>query len=156
MSLAVYPGSFDPLTMGHLDIARRAAQVFDEVIVGLARNCAKDGRRRFSDEERLALARESLADIPGLRAEIIPGLLADYCREVGATALVKGLRNGSDMDTEYPMALMNVRLGAPETLFLVSDPAYAHISSSLVKEIASYGQDLSEMVPPPVARALMA
>lgn len=154
MSLAVYPGSFDPLTLGHLDVARRAAQVFDEVIVGLARNSAKDGRRRFSDDERLALARQSLEGIPGVRAEIIPGLLADYCRQVGATALVKGLRNGSDMDAEYPMALMNTRLGAPETLFLVSDPAYAHISSSLVKEIASYGQDLSEMVPPPVARAL--
>jgi len=102
--------------------------------------------------ERLELARASLAHLSGVEVDVVPGLLADYCRERGAGAIVKGLRGGTDLDAEVPMALLNRDLGAPETVFLPASPAYAHISSSLVKDIAGYGRDVSALVPPAVAR----
>ena len=154
MSLAVYPGSFDPLTLGHVDIASRATTLFDVVVIGVAHTAAKAGRHLLAVEERLALARTSTSHLPGVEVDLVPGLLADYCRQRGASAIIKGLRNGSDLDAELPMALLNRDLGAPETVFLTASPAYAHISSSLVKDIAGYGRDVSALVPPAVARTL--
>ena len=154
MSLAVYPGSFDPLTLGHVDIVARATTLFDVVVIGVAHNAAKAGRHLLDVEERLALARTSTSHLPGVEVDLVPGLLADYCRQRGASAIIKGLRNGSDLDAELPMALLNRDLGAPETVFLTASPAYAHISSSLVKDIAGYGRDVSALVPPAVARTL--
>ena len=156
MRLAVYPGSFDPLTLGHVDIASRATTLFDVVVIGVAHNAAKAGRHLLDVEERLALARTSTSHLPGVEVDLVPGLLADYCRQRGASAIIKGLRNGSDLDAELPMALLNRDLGAPETVFLTASPAYAHISSSLVKDVAGYGRDVSALVPPAVARALEA
>ena len=156
MRLAVYPGSFDPLTLGHVDIASRATTLFDVVVIGVAHNAAKAGRHLLDVEERLALVRASTSHLPGVEVDLVPGLLADYCRQRGASAIIKGLRNGSDLDAELPMALLNRDLGAPETVFLTASPAYAHISSSLVKDVAGYGRDVSALVPPAVARALEA
>ena len=154
MRLAVYPGSFDPLTLGHVDIAARATTLFDVVVIGVAHNAAKAGRHLLDVEERLALVRASTSHLPGVEVDLVPGLQADYCRQRGASAIIKGLRNGSDLDAELPMALLNRDLGAPETVFLTASPAYAHISSSLVKDIAGYGRDVSALVPPAVARIL--
>ena len=154
MSLAVYPGSFDPLTLGHVDIAARATTLFDVVVIGIAHNAAKAGRHLLDAEERLSLARAATSHLPGVEVDLVPGLLADYCRQRGATAIIKGLRNGSDLDAELPMALLNRELGAPETVFLTASPTLAHISSSLVKDVAGYGRDVSALVPPVVARAL--
>ena len=154
MRLAVYPGSFDPLTLGHVDIASRATTLFDVVVIGVAHNAAEAGRHLLDVEERLALVRASTSHLPGVEVDLVPGLLADYCRQRGASAIIKGLRNGSDLDAELPMALLNRDLGAPETVFLTASPAYAHISSSLVKDIAGYGRDVSALVPPAVARTL--
>ncbi|ERH23972.1 pantetheine-phosphate adenylyltransferase [Actinomyces johnsonii F0542] len=154
MSLAVYPGSFDPLTLGHVDIAARATTLFDVVVIGIAHNAAKAGHYLLDAEERLALARASTSHLPGVEADIVPGLLADYCRGRGANAIIKGLRNGGDLDAEAPMALLNRDLGAPETVFLTASPIHAHISSSLVKDVAGYGRDVSALVPPAVRRAL--
>ena len=156
MSLAVYPGSFDPLTLGHVDIAARATTLFDVVVIGIAHNAAKAGRHLLDADERLSLARDSTSHLPGIDVALVPGLLADYCRGRGANAIIKGLRNGSDLDAELPMALLNRDLGAPETVFLTASPAYAHISSSLVKDVAGYGRDVSALVPPAVAHALEA
>ncbi|WP_324651282.1 pantetheine-phosphate adenylyltransferase [Georgenia sp. H159] len=151
MSLAVCPGSFDPITLGHLDVVRRARGVFDEVVLAVAHNPAK--AYLFDLEQRVELARGALDGLD-VRVDVVDGLLADYCREVGAVAIVKGLRGGADYDSEQPMALMNRHLSDVETMFLVGDGALAHIASSLVKDIASHGGDVSDLVPPAVARAL--
>ncbi|MDU0348471.1 pantetheine-phosphate adenylyltransferase [Actinomyces sp. MRS3W] len=154
MTLAVYPGTFDPITLGHVDVVRRAATLFDRVILGVAQNIAKDGGRLFSIEQRVELARDALADLPDVEVAVIPGLLADFCRQRGADAIVKGLRNGTDFDAEIPMALVNRELGAPETYFLAAAPTHAHVSSSLVKDIARHGGDVTGLVPAGVAVAL--
>lgn len=154
MTLAVYPGSFDPITTGHLDVVARALTLFDRVVVGIAHNAAKSGHHLFDAETRLSLARQALAQLPGAEVDLVPGLLADYCRGRGATAIVKGLRNGTDLDVEVPMALLNRDLGGPETVFLAAAPAHAHVSSSLVKDVARHGGDVSALVPPVVAAAL--
>ena len=154
MSLAVYPGSFDPLTLGHVDIAARATTLFDVVVIGIAHNAAKAGRHLLDVHERLRLAKEATSHLPGVEVDIVPGLLADYCSRRGASAIIKGLRSGSDLDAELPMALLNRDLGAPETVFLTASPIHAHISSSLVKDVAGYGRDISALVPPAVRRAL--
>ena len=154
MSLAVYPGSFDPLTLGHVDIAARATTLFDVVVIGIAHNAVKAGRHLLDVHERLRLARDSTSHLPGVEVDIVPGLLADYCSRRGASAIIKGLRNGSDLDAELPMALLNRDLGAPETVFLAAAPAYAHVSSSLVKDVARHGGDVSRLVPDGVPEAL--
>ncbi|MBE6475807.1 MAG: pantetheine-phosphate adenylyltransferase [Actinomyces succiniciruminis] len=154
MTLAVYPGTFDPITLGHVDVVRRAATLFDRVILGVAHNAAKDSSRLFSIDERVALARAALAHIPGAEVAVVPGLLADFCAQRGADAIVKGLRNGTDFDAEVPMALLNRELGAPETFFLAAAPTHAHVSSSLVKDVARHGGDVSALVPAGVAAAL--
>ena len=106
MSLAVYPGSFDPLTLGHVDIAARAATLFDIVVIGIAHNAVKAGHHLLDVHERLRLTREATTHLPGVEVDIVPGLLADYCSQRGANAIIKGLRNGSDLDAELPMALL--------------------------------------------------
>ena len=125
MTLAVYPGTFDPITLGHVDVVTRARTVFDRVVVGVAHNAAKRGRHLFGLDERLELARASLAHLSGVEVDVVPGLLADYCRERGAGAIVKGLRGGTDLDAEVPMALLNRDLGGPETVFLAAAGAHA-------------------------------
>lgn len=155
VTTVVCPGSFDPFTLGHLDVVRRARRLFDVVVVGVARNPGKLGL--LSAERRVELARTALAADPetaDVRVENVPGLLVDFCREVGASAVVKGLRGGADLDAESPMALMNRHLTGLETVFVVGDPRYAHVASSLVKDVARYGGDIDDLVPAGVAQAV--
>ena len=157
MTTAVCPGSFDPITLGHLDIVRRARRMFDVVVLGVARNAAKNAL--LPPERRVELARAALAEHPetaDVRVEVVPGLLVDFCREVGAVAVVKGLRGGADFDSELPMALMNRHLTGVETLFVPGDQRYAHIASSLVKDIARFGGPIDDLVPQGVAAEVRA
>lgn len=154
MSLAVCPGTFDPFHLGHLDVVRRAAVLFDEVVVAVATNAAKSPM--FDAGERVELARAALADVPGVRVAAAPGLLVDFCREVGAVALVKGLRGGADFDAEHPMALMNRHLSGIETVYVTAAPGVAHIASSLVKDVWRHGGEVADLVPDVVAAALAA
>ncbi|WP_341741812.1 pantetheine-phosphate adenylyltransferase [Trueperella pyogenes] len=152
MTLAVCPGSFDPLTLGHMDVIRRARAMFDEVIVAVGHNAKKT--YLFSIEERVELARQALADIDAVRVEATTGLIAEFAQKQGAAAIVKGLRGGADYDAEQAMALLNRHFSGIETVFVMGDPALAHIASSFVKEIASYGGRIDDLVAPNVARAL--
>lgn len=153
MRRAICPGSFDPVHLGHVAVIRRAARLFDEVIVAVATNPHK--RHRFDEATRLRLVREALADQPAVSvAPLGAGLIAEYATRHGAVALVKGLRNGADYDYELPMATMNRALGAVETVFVPGDPGLLHLSSSLVKEVHSLGADVSGFVPRPVLEAL--
>ena len=157
MSIAVCPGSFDPITLGHLDIVRRTRRMFDVVVVGVARNAAKNAL--LGPEERVELARTALAADPetaDVRVETVPGLLVDFCRELGAVAVVKGLRGGADFDSELPMALMNRHLTGIETVFVPGEQRYAHVASSLVKDVARYGGPIDDLVPDGVADAVRA
>ncbi|MBO3101328.1 pantetheine-phosphate adenylyltransferase [Cellulomonas fengjieae] len=154
MTTAVCPGSFDPLTLGHVDVVRRARSMFDEVVVGVARNSAKSPL--LAVEQRVALARAAFADVPGVRVEPVDGLLADFVRTVGAVAVVKGLRGGADFDAELAMALMNRHLSGAETVFVIGDQRLAHIASSLVKDVARYGGPIDDLVPAGVADAVRA
>ncbi len=152
--LCVCPGSYDPVTNGHVDVVRRARALFDEVVVAVLSNPAKAGA--FTLEERLDMLRASLRDLDGVRVEAVEGgLLVDYCRRVGAVAVVKGLRSGTDFAYELPMALMNRHLTGLETVFLPGDPRLEHVSSSLVKEVASHGGDVSGLVPDAVLPRLL-
>ena len=152
MTIAVCPGSFDPITLGHVDVVRRASSMFDEVVVGVARNSSKSSL--LPVEQRVELARAALADLDGVRVEAVDGLLADFVRTVGAVAVVKGLRGGADFDAELPMALMNRHLSGLETLYLPGDPRWLHVSSSLVREVARLGGDVSGLVPDAVLERL--
>ncbi|OLT53947.1 pantetheine-phosphate adenylyltransferase [Cellulosimicrobium sp. CUA-896] len=156
MTTAVCPGSFDPITLGHLDIVARARALFDDVVVGVARNASKNAL--LGVDERVRLARQAVehAGLDGVRVEVVPGLLVDFCREVGATAVVKGLRGGADFDAELPMALMNRHLAAVETVFVAGDSALQHVASSLVKDIARHGGPVDDLVPPGVGEAVRA
>jgi len=153
VSIAVVPGSFDPVTLGHLDVIRRAADLFDEVVVGVATNAGK--APLLDVEDRVRLIESAVAGVARVRVARVPGLLVDFCREVGATAVVKGLRSGGDYDAELPMAWMNAHLGV-ETLFLPATPEVAHIASSLVKDVARHGGPIDDLVPPGVAAAVRA
>ncbi len=150
----VCPGSFDPVTLGHLDVVRRAGALFDEVVVAVLTNPAK--KPMFALDDRLEMLSESLAGVDGVRVVAVSGgLLVDFCREVGAVAVVKGLRSGTDFAYELPMALMNRHLSGLETVFLPGEPRYEHVSSSLIKEVASYGGDVSGLVPAGVLARLL-
>jgi pantetheine-phosphate adenylyltransferase len=141
----VCPGSYDPVTLGHADVIRRAAALYDEVVVAVLHNPAKHGT--FSPDERRDLIVDGCGDLLNVRVELFANrLLVDVCREVEATAVVKGLRGGTDFAYELPMALMNRHLTGVETVFLPGDPRFEHISSSLVKEVARYGGDISGLV----------
>lgn len=152
--IAVCPGSFDPVTVGHLDLVRRARSLFDGVVVAVGINAGKTPL--LSADSRVELFREAVAGIDGVRVVPMTGLLADLCRQEGAAAIVKGLRGGADFDAEEPMALMNRHLSAVETAFVIGDPALAHVSSSMVKDVARYGGDITDLVTPAVAEAVYA
>ncbi len=152
MRRAVCPGSFDPATNGHLDVVGRASRLFDEVIVSVLVNEAKAGL--FTIKERIEMLREATSGYPNVSVESFQGLLVDYCRARGAAVVVKGLRAVSDFDYELQMAQMNVGLAGIETLFLATNPLYSFLSSSLVKDVAKWGGDVSPHVPEVVARRL--
>ena len=147
------PGSYDPVTNGHVDVITRAAALFDEVVIAVLYNPAKQGA--FPVEERARLLGTALAGVEGVRVETFADrLLVDVCRELGAGAIVKGLRGGTDFAYELPMALMNRHMTGIETVFLPGDPRFEHVSSSLVKEVASHGGDVRGLVPDAVLEAL--
>ena len=149
---AVYPGSFDPVTNGHLDVISRAAGRFDRLIVACLRNVTK--APLFDLEERVALLREVTAEHDNVEVEVFEGLLVDFCNARGIRLIVKGLRAVSDFEYELQMAQMNSHLGDVETLFLTTSPVYSFLSSSLVKEVARFGGDVSDFVPAVVAEHL--
>ena len=152
---AVCPGSFDPITMGHVDVLVRAAALYDEVVVAVLHNPAKSGT--FTVEERIGFIETSLPDSVSarVRVEAFAGrLLVDVCRDVDAEVIVKGLRSGTDFAYELPMALMNRHLTGVETVFLPGAPEFEHVSSSLVKEVARFGGDVAGLVPDVVHAAL--
>ncbi len=153
MQLAVCPGSFDPLHNGHVEIVARASNLFDEVIVAISPNMHKNPM--FSVQERMDMARETFSYVRGVSVRPLgSGLLTEFCKEVGANALVKGLRDPKDLAYESPMATMNRHLSGLETVFLAADGRYTHLSSTLVKEVHSLGGDVSEFVPRAVQRRL--
>lgn len=155
MRLAIYPGSFDPVTNGHLDILARSRTLFDRVIVAVATNIRKPGL--FSGEERAALLREVIGDNPRVEVAIFDGLLTDYARAQKATAIVRGLRAVADFEYEFQLALMNRRLaGEIDTVFLMTDEDHFYVSSSLVREVARFGGDVSAFVPKAIEEALQA
>lgn len=145
MRRAVCPGSFDPVTKGHVDIFRRAAGLFDEVVVATGTNPSKN--RLFDPEERMEMLREATADLPNVRVAGFTGLLTDFCVANDVHAIVKGLRAAGDFEYELPMAQMNAHLAAVETVFVATDPRYAFVSSSLVKEVAGLGGDVAAFLP---------
>lgn len=156
MRIAVVPGSFDPVTLGHVDVIARAARLVDRLHVLVTHNPGKSAL--LDVEQRIDLIRTSLADA-GVEGDVVidswsAGLLVDYCRRVGAQVLVKGLRSAADTAYETPMAIVNRDLAGVETLFLVADPATGHISSSLVRQVAALGGDVSPYVPRAVAAVL--
>ena len=154
MTRAVCPGSFDPVTNGHLDILRRAAGLFDELVVATGTNPSKS--RLFDPEARMEMLREVCADLPNVTVMGFSGLIVDYCRDIGALAIVKGLRGGNDYEYELPMAQMNAHLTGVETVFVPTNAALGYVSSSLVKEVASLGGDVSALVPASVHARLEA
>ncbi len=149
MSRAVCPGSFDPVTRGHLDVITRAAQLFDEVIVAVGANVAKNAL--FAPDERVAMLTEACAGVTGVRVALFDGLLVNFCRDAGARTIVKGLRFAADFDYEQPMAQMNRTLSGVDTVFLPSAPEWAYVSSSLVREVAALGGDVADFLPETVA-----
>ena len=153
--IAICPGSFDPITNGHLDVIRRAAELFGRVVVAVAEEAGK--QHLFTAAERMEMARTACVHLANVEVDSFSGLVVEYARRRQAVALVKGLRAISDFEREVQMALMNRRLaGAIHTVFLVTHPDYAFLSSSLVKEICSMGGEIDELVPPGVAEKLCA
>ena len=153
MKRALTPGTFDPITSGHLDVITRAAQLFDEVIVSVAVSAKKNPL--FSLDERVALVREATSHLANVRVEPFDELLVDFARRMEATAVVKGLRAITDFEYEFQMTALNYQLDQElETLFIMSPPQHMYLSSSIVREIASLGGDVSQFVPPCVDAAL--
>ena len=148
MKTAIYPGSFDPITLGHLNIIKRAAVCFDKLIVCVMVNSEKVNRGLFTPEERVELIRRVVAKLPNVEADCSSTLIAEYARQKRACTLVKGLRAVSDYENELHMALINRKLNPRlETMFLPSSAKYTYVSSSMVKEMARYGAELSDFVP---------
>jgi pantetheine-phosphate adenylyltransferase len=154
MTRAVCPGSFDPVTNGHVDIFRRAAGLFDELVVATGTNPSKS--RLFDPDERLDMLRTACADLSNVTVMGFTGLIVDFCRGIGAQAIVKGLRGGSDYEYELPMAQMNSHLTGVETVFVPTTASLGYVSSSLVKEVATLGGDVSALVPASVHDRLLA
>ncbi|MFM8502601.1 MAG: pantetheine-phosphate adenylyltransferase [Actinomycetota bacterium] len=154
MRKAVCPGSFDPITNGHLDVIERASGLFDEVTIAVLVNSSKSGL--FTIEERIKMAKDASAHLPNVKVDTWSGLLVDYCKANDIRAIVKGLRAVSDFDYELQMAQMNLQLKGVDTLLMATKPAYSFLSSSLVREIARYGGDVSALVPAGVLNALQA
>lgn len=146
MKIAIYPGSFDPVTSGHLNIIRRAANIFDKLIVCVMVNAGKNPM--FSLEEREELIRRVTRDLPNVEVDCSNELLANYAKRKGSCVIVKGLRAGSDFENEFQMALVNRKLNPElDTMFLTADSQYMYLSSSMVKELGRYGADLSDFLP---------
>ncbi len=154
MKTAIYPGSFDPITIGHIDIVKRSAMMFDEVIVVILNNMAK--QPLFTIEERCQLASKSLKGLSNVKVDVFDGLTLDYARQVNACALIRGIRSSIDFEYEQQQALCNRHIDSDiETVFLMSDPAYSFISSSAVKEFAAYHQSLDGLVSDCVKEAII-
>ncbi|WP_405177488.1 pantetheine-phosphate adenylyltransferase [Nocardia sp. NBC_01377] len=154
MAGALCPGSFDPVTNGHIDVFARASAQFDEVVVTVMINPKKQGM--FTVEERMEMLREATSNLPNLRVESWQGLLVDFAREQGIGAIIKGLRDAGDFGYELQMAQMNKKLSGVDTFFIATNPSFSYLSSSLVKEVASYGGDVTDMLPPLVHKRLLA
>jgi len=154
MKRAVCPGSFDPITYGHLDIIERASAQFDEVIVAVGNNRAKEGY--FTVEERMAMIAETTAKFGNVKVDSWKGLLGDYCKANSVDVIIKGLRAMSDFDYELQMAQVNLQGSGVESMFMATSPAHSFLSSSLIRELAHYDGDVSSMVPQVVQKALMA
>ena len=152
MSGAVCPGSFDPVTLGHIDVFERAAAQFDEVVVAVLVNPNKKGM--FSADERIEMIAEATAHLPNLRVEAGQGLVVDFVKARGLTAIVKGLRTGTDFEYELQMAQMNRHIAGVDTFFVATAPKYSFVSSSLAKEVATFGGDVSALLPDSVNRRL--
>ncbi len=152
MRRVVCPGSFDPVTNGHLDIISRAAQLYDEVVVAVGRNPSKTAL--FTAQERVELLGSVTQKLDNVRVELFDGLIVDFCRSKDISAIIKGLRAVSDFDYEMQMAQMNYSQAGVETLFMTTNPRYTFLSSSLVKEFARFGGDVSGLVPPSVLERL--
>lgn len=153
MRICIYPGTFDPVTNGHLDVVARAAHMFDRVVMAVAANPGK--APLFSREERVRLIEANLTNLPNVEAGYFEGLLVDYARQRGAIAIIRGLRALSDFEFEFQMALMNRHLNSGiETIFVMTKDAYSYTSSRLVKQVSVYGADISPFVPPNVVAAL--
>ena len=148
MSGAVCPGSFDPVTLGHVDVFERAAAQFDEVVVAVLVNPNKSGL--FTADERMELIRESTTHLPNVRVESGTGLVVDFVTSRGLSAIVKGLRSGTDFEYELQMAQMNKHVAGVDTFFVATNPRFSFVSSSLAKEVAMLGGDVSELLPEPV------
>lgn len=149
MRKAIYPGSFDPLTNGHLDIIKRSAKIVDELIVGVLNNSAKNSL--FSVQERVSMLEEMTADLPNVKVASFDGLLVDYAKQIDATIIVRGLRAISDFEYELQIAQTNNKVsGNLETIFLTTNLNYSYLSSTIVKEFAAYGGDISQFVPEPL------
>jgi pantetheine-phosphate adenylyltransferase len=153
--VAVCPGSYDPVTNGHIDIITRASRIFDKVVVGVVNRPVRKEKTLFSGEERREFIREATAKLGNVEVEVFSILLVDFARDHGATAIVKGLRAISDFEYEFEMNQLNRNL-APEleSIYIISSPSYSFLSSTGVKELATFGGDVSSLVPPPVAEAL--
>ncbi|MBV2362587.1 pantetheine-phosphate adenylyltransferase [Streptomonospora nanhaiensis] len=152
MRRVVCPGSFDPVTNGHIDIIGRTARQYDEVVAAVLTNVHKKGL--FTVEEKVEMLQECTADLANVRVAQFNGLLVDFCRENGISAIIRSLRSVSDFDYELQIAQMNYRLSGVETLFMTANPKYSFLSSSLVREIAQYGGDVSSLVTPNVEQRL--
>ncbi len=152
MQKVVCPGSFDPVTNGHIDVFKRAADLAQEVVVAVLVNHSKNGL--FSIEERVELIKDSVKHLNNVKVATFDGLLVDFCKENGVTAIVKGLRAVSDFDYELQMSQMNYQLGNIETLFVATNPLYSFLSSSLVREVARHGGDIANLVPQKVQEEL--
>lgn len=150
MRRAVCPGSFDPVTNGHLDIIARASRLFDEVVVAVGVNKSKSSARLFGAEERMEMLEQVVAPYPNVSVAGFEGLLTDFCRDHDVQAIVKGLRAVTDFDYELQMAQMNASLTEVETVFVPCSPEWSFLASSLVKEVATFGGDVSALVPPEV------
>ena len=159
MNTAICSGSFDPITLGHLDVIRRAAALFDKVCVCVSPNAEKKNQM-FTPQQKLLLVRAAVEELPNVEAELFPGLLADFAVSHGAKVIVRGIRNTTDMDVEYQMALINRGIYPElETLLLPASPAYQHFSSSMVREMIRYQQPLEKYLPLsviPLVRDMMA
>jgi pantetheine-phosphate adenylyltransferase len=153
MTAAIYPGSFDPITNGHLDIATRASMLFDQVIIGVYDTPSKN--LMFTTQEREDLVRQSITHLPNVQVRPFTGLTVDFARQLGARAIVRGLRVATDFEGEFEMAMMNKKLAPDcEVVCLMSNLKYQFLSSSLLKEVANLGGDIEDLVPKPVAAAL--
>jgi pantetheine-phosphate adenylyltransferase len=153
MALAIYPGSFDPITYGHIDVIRRARRIFARLIVAVAHNIEKDAL--FSIEERIGLLKKTLKGIPGVEVDSFQGLLVDYARRRKARVIIRGLRALSDFEYEFQMALTNRKIRDDiETVFLMPSEQYSYLSSRMIKEIVALGGDVAAFVPEAVASAL--